>query len=246
LPSTTISRDKFADGADVRVLGIETATWNASVAIIDEAVVLTEQRLPQSASHGTALFPLVADALRAADTTLEAIDLLAVSIGPGSFTGLRIGLSMAKGLALACGIPMVGVPTLEALAATAPLRAHPLWTVLDACKGEVNAAAFIRDPRGEMETIFPASVCTPHTLNQRLQAPSTLLGDAVDTYGAIFRSHWGDAIELVPAAEVPLSGAAVARLGAMRYAERGYDALSGLEPCYVRMSEAERSRITSV
>jgi tRNA threonylcarbamoyladenosine biosynthesis protein TsaB len=127
----------------VRVLGIETATWTASVAIIDEAVTLTEQTLQQSASHGTALFPLVADALRAAETTLEAIDLLAVSIGPGSFTGLRIGLSMAKGLAMAADIPIVGVPTLEGLAVAAPLRSHPLWTVLDARKGEVYAAGFI-------------------------------------------------------------------------------------------------------
>jgi tRNA threonylcarbamoyladenosine biosynthesis protein TsaB len=192
------------------------------------------------------LFPLVADALAAADTTLDAIDLLAVSIGPGSFTGLRIGLSMAKGLALAHDIPLVGVPTLEALAAAAPLRLHPLWTVLDARKGEIYAAAFIRTPRAGLEAIFPASVCTAQYLSQRLEPPCTVAGDAVDTYGAVLQSRWGSGIELLPPANVPPSGAAVARLGAARYAARGHDTLSALEPCYVRMSEAERSRITSV
>lgn len=230
----------------MRVLGIESATRTASIAIVDEAVTLTEQTLPQSASHGTALFALLADALTAADTTLDAIDLLAVSIGPGSFTGLRIGLSMAKGLALACDIPIVGVPTLEALAAAAPPRSHPLWTVLDARKGEVYAAAFIRAPRTDMETIFPPSVCTAQYLSQCLEPPCSVVGDAVDTYGDVLRSRDRSGIELLPIANVPPSSVSVARVGAARYAERGNDSVSALEPCYVRMSEAERSRITSV
>lgn len=230
-------------GLMVRVLGIETATWTASVAIVEDNQTLTERSLQESANHGTALFPLVDETLNSADTSLEDIDLIAVSIGPGSFTGLRIGLSMAKGLALARRIPVVGVPTLEALAWAAEPRPHLLWTVLDARKREVYAAAF--DPRRGMEQVVPPSVCTAENLAGQLQPPCTVVGDGVDTYGSVWRSRWGYDIELQSAAQVQPSGAAVARLGSTRYRAHGAEELSALEPCYVRPSEAERIRIAS-
>lgn len=227
----------------VRVLGIETATWTASVAIVEDDQTVAERTLRDSANHGTALFPLVDEALHAADTSLADLDLIAVSIGPGSFTGLRIGLSMAKGLALSRRVSVVGVPTLEALAWAAEPRPHLLWTVVDARKREVYAAAF--DPRRAMEQVVPPTVCTAETLAEQLQPPCTVLGDGVDTYSAVFRSRWGDDIELRSAAQVQPSGAAVARLGTARYRSHGADELSALEPCYVRPSEAERVRIAS-
>ena len=228
----------------VRVLGIETATWTASVAIIEDGKTLAEVTLQESANHGSALFPLLDDALSAANTSLDDIDLIAVSIGPGSFTGLRIGLSMAKGLALARGIPVVGVPTLKALAWAAGPRSHLLWTVLDARKREVYAAAF--DPRRDMEQVVPAAVCTAEEIAAHLIPPCTVVGNGIDTYGAIFRSRWGNGIELRAAADVPPSAVAVASLGLADFRERGPEELNGLEPCYVRRSDAERARITSV
>lgn len=230
----------------MRVLGIETATWTASVALIDEISTLTEQTLPESSNHGTALFPLVDEALTAAGMSLGDIDLIAVSIGPGSFTGLRIGLSVAKGLALGRDLPVIGVPTLEALAWVAGPRPHLLWTVLDARRHEVYAAAFAPSTRGGMAAAFPPSVCTAEHLAERLIPPCTVAGDGVDAYGEVFRTRWGTDIELQPAAKVPPSGAAVARLGLSRFRERGPDNVRGLEPYYVRPSEAERARMTSV
>lgn len=230
----------------MRVLGIESATWTASVAIVEEGLTLTEQTLPESSNHGTALFPLVDEALTAAGMSLRDIDLIAVSIGPGSFTGLRIGLSMAKGFALGRNLPVIGVPTLEALALAAGPRPHRLWTVLDARKREVYAAAFDCSVRGEVKEVFPASVCTAERLAQRLAPPCTVVGDGVDSYAEVFRGRWGSDIELEPAAKVPPSGGAVARLGLRRFRERGPDAARGLEPYYVRASEAERALITSL
>src|SRR5689334_18463142 len=93
-------------------------------------------------SHARTLLPLIDNALAAARCELSDLDLIAVSIGPGSFTGLRIGLSVAKGLALATGLPAVGVPTLEAYANCAGARSGLLCPVLDARKGEVYGAAF--------------------------------------------------------------------------------------------------------
>lgn len=229
----------------MRVLGIETATWTASVAIIDEGQTLAEHTLPQSASHGTSLFPLIGDALRSTALRLSDIELLAVSIGPGSFTGLRIGLSVVKGLALATGTPVIGVPTLEALAFAVGPQPQLLWATLDARKREVYAAAF-RYSGDRVECVMPATVCTAEELARRLQPPCVVVGNGVDAYGEVLRARCGSGVELRPAAAVAPSGAAVARLGLLRFGEQGEDQMSGLEPCYVRSSEAERARFTSV
>jgi tRNA threonylcarbamoyladenosine biosynthesis protein TsaB len=229
----------------VRVLGIETATWTASVAIIDEGLSVAEQ-YSDSTSHATALLPLVENTLKAADVSLKELDLIAVSIGPGSFTGLRIGLSVAKGLALAQDRPMVGVSTLEALAVAAGPRSHVLWTVLDARKREVYAAAFDCSAADVVEAVYPPTVCAPEQLATRLEPPCVVVGDGVDVYGEIWRAQAGREIELQPAATLRPSGAAVARLGLRRFRTYGADAVDALEPYYVRSSDAERQRNTSV
>jgi tRNA threonylcarbamoyladenosine biosynthesis protein TsaB len=226
-------------------LGIETATWTASVAIIDEAHTLAERTLAGSTSHAVSLIPLVDEVLGAAGVRLSDVGLLAVSIGPGSFTGLRIGLSVAKGIALVNRIPVVGVPTLEALALAAGPCAGVVHPVLDARKREVYAAAFRHSPRG-LETVWDAMVCSAEQLAQRLQPPCTLCGSGVDTYGAVFRDRWGAAIELVPAGAIEPSAPAVARLGLAAFRQRGADGRDEVQPHYVRASEAERARSTSV
>ena len=230
----------------MRVLGIETATWTASVALIDEALTLTEQTLPTSLSHGTALFPLLEDALAAARLSLHDLDLIAVSIGPGSFTGLRIGLSMAKGLSLGADLPVVGVPTLEALALAAGPRPHPIWAVLDARKHEVYSAAFTHAVAGQIEVVSSPAVTTPERLAAMLAPPCTVVGNGVDSYGEVFRSRESDGVEFRSAAQLVPSGAVVARVGLARYRERGPDHPHALEPSYVRLSDAERVRTTSV
>lgn len=230
----------------MRVLGIETATWTASVAIIDEALTLAEKSLPDSTSHATALFPLVNDTLRAAQVSLDDLDLIAVSIGPGSFTGLRIGLSVAKGLALAHDRPIVGVPTLEALAVAAGPRSQVLWTVLDARKREVYAAAFHCTAADGVAMIAPPTVCSAAQLAAQLAPPCVVIGDGVDVYREVWRARLGSGIELQSAASVRPSGAAVARLGLRRFRAGGADAVDELEPYYVRSPDAERQRNASI
>jgi tRNA threonylcarbamoyladenosine biosynthesis protein TsaB len=166
------------------------------------------------------------------------LTLLAVSIGPGSFTGLRIGLSVAKGLSLATGLPVVGVPTLEAYAHTAGPRAGVLCTVLDARKGEVYAATFHwRGAVPECRT-GPAAMA-PQRLAASMRPPCTVVGDGVDAYAEIWR---GAAAELIPFAALPPSGGAVARLGIDRAAGSVTDDLARIEPRYCRPSEAELGR----
>lgn len=221
----------------MRALGIETATSIASVGIVVEDQVAAERHLPMRGSHARTLLPLIDETLRDAALALSDLELLAVSIGPGSFTGLRIGLSVAKGLALATGLPVVGVPTLEAYARAAGARAGLVCPVLDARKGEVYGAAF-RWQDGEPRCIAAPVAVAPAQFAIRLDMPCTLIGDGVDAYAELWRSALGPAAELVPFATLPPSGATVARLGCARAAV-ATDDVDALEPQYCRASEAE-------
>ena len=226
----------------MRALGIETATSIASVGIVAEDQVLAEHALPMRGSHARTLMPLIDAALAAAGLALGELDLLAVSIGPGSFTGLRIGLSVAKGFALATGLPVVGVPTLEAYARTAGPRPDTICPVLDARKGEVYAAAY-RWRGADLECVFAATAIAPERFAASVGGPCRLVGDGVDAYAELWRRALGDAAELIPLAALPPSGAVVARLGIARTRAAGADDLARLEPRYCRPCEAELSAI---
>lgn len=221
------------------VLGIDTATGIASV-----GVVVGQRRVERAqsvaGSHARALLPLIDAVLGDAGIALADLSRIAVSIGPGSFTGLRIGLSVAKGLALATGLPVVGVPTLAAYAQAIGPRPGEIWPILDARKGEIYAAGF-RWRGGELETVMAAAALAPADLAGRLVAQRTeacvLVGDGVDAH----RELWATlprAVERVSLAERPPSGAVVAEIG--RGLEPGR--LADLEPAYCRAAEAEVRR----
>lgn len=225
----------------MRALGIETATSIASVGVVADDRILAACALPMRGSHARTLVPLIDAALATAGIALGELDLLAVSIGPGSFTGLRIGLSVTKGLALATGLPAIGVPTLDAYAHTAGPRPGILCPVLDARKGEVYAAAF-RWPGADPECIVAATAMAPERLAALVPTPCTLVGDGVDAYADLWQRAFGTSVELIPLSALPPSGAAVARLGLARLLTVGADDLALLEPRYCRRSEAELTR----
>lgn len=227
----------------IRALGIETATSIASVGIAGADHVLAAQSLPQGGSHARTLLPLIDSTLASVGIGLRALDLIAVSIGPGSFSGLRIGLSVAKGLAMATGLPVVGVPTLDAYAERAAPRRGLVCPVLDARKGEVYAAAF-RWSDGRQDSAHPACVIPPAAVAPQrfaagIELPCTLIGDGVDAYTSLWRRELGESAELIPYAVLPPSGSVVARLGLARAAAFGADVLADLEPRYCRLSAAE-------
>ena len=225
----------------MRVLGIDTATRTASAGVIDDDRLLAERSLAAGGSHAAALLPLIESVLDAAHLGIGDLDLLAVAIGPGSFTGLRVGLSVAKGLALACAKPIVGAPTLEAYARGLGPRAGLVCPVLDARKREVYAAVF-RWIGDELREVRAPDVVSPEDFASRLEMPCTLIGEGVDAYAALWRTCLGDAAELLSASALQPMGTVVARLGRLRYGAVGSDDLATLEPAYVRRSEAELGR----
>ncbi|MBX3026281.1 tRNA (adenosine(37)-N6)-threonylcarbamoyltransferase complex dimerization subunit type 1 TsaB [bacterium] len=225
----------------MRALGIDTATVIASVGLATDDAAVVRQR-PMSSSHARTLLPLIDEVLETAAVRLSTIDVLAVSIGPGSFTGLRIGLAVVKGLALGSGLPVVAVPTLEAYARALGPRPGTVWPVLDARKGEVYAAGF-RWSGAALTEVAAAAALSPVALASLLRPPCTLVGDGVDAYPDCWSTIPG--VVAVRLAETPPDGAVVARLGAAILGRAGAADLATLEPHYCRRSEAELHRDAS-
>ena len=226
----------------MRILAIDTATWNCSVALVRDGVVLAERAERTSSNHAGTLPRLVGETLAAAGARLERDDAIAVTIGPGSFTGLRIALSFAKGLAFAGGYRLVGVPTLDALAVVAPAAPGRLCAVLDARKREVYAALYEREGDRLARCGEPRAIAAER-LALAIGGPCTFIGDAVEAYGDVFRRVLGAGAVLLPSASHPPSATAVARLAAARLgASAAGDDVVALAPTYVRPPEAELSQ----
>jgi tRNA threonylcarbamoyladenosine biosynthesis protein TsaB len=222
----------------VTLLALETATSTCGVALLQDDTIVAQAHLYRPRMHSKRLTPLINDVLRHADVTAEALDAIAVSRGPGSYTGLRIGVSTAKGWALATGAALVGVPTLRAYAARLAPMAMPgdvVAALLDARREEVYAGAFRQTPDGLVAhaptMALPGSALADWlgTVDGRLW----LVGDGGAT-GREALSGVGTGRMVLPPDEVPPSAVRVARCGEARLADEGPDDVSTLEPLYVK------------
>jgi tRNA threonylcarbamoyladenosine biosynthesis protein TsaB len=208
------------------------------VGVAREGNVLAEDVHRESRSHTASLPALVERVLGMAGLAIDDVEAVAVSIGPGSFTGLRIGLALGKGIAFAGGLPLVGVPTLEALAHVA--GAAPGETVcaaLDARKHEVYAALFGATDAAPRR-LSPDVALRPEALAERLVPPCVVVGDAGEVYGDILRAR----ASLRPFATHHPRGGVIARLGFERLAAGEAANPGTLEPVYVRPPDAELPR----
>lgn len=226
----------------MRILGVDTATWRASVGLVVDATVVAEQSLATTGNHAASLLPLIDEVLRRVACPVKALDAIAVSAGPGSFTGLRIGMSVAKGLARATGARVVAVPTLEALARTVMEREGVICAVLDARKGELYAACF-RSSGGRLERLTADALITPEALVNVLRTQCVVLGDAVERYGAMFASRLGAGVTVLPFETYAPRGGVVALMGGVQLRSGPVADLHQLEPSYVRPSDAEMNAV---
>jgi tRNA threonylcarbamoyladenosine biosynthesis protein TsaB len=209
--------------------------------VVRDGVVLGEAVYRETRSHTRALGRLVDTVLADAGLALADVEGLAVSIGPGSFTGLRVGLALAKGIAFAGGLPLAAVPTLEALAwAAEAAPAETVCAALDARKREVYAALFSMTADGPRRET-PDLALRPEALAARLRPPCVVVGDAVDVYGALL----GERAVLRPFATHHPRGGIVARLGWARLVAGRHEDVGALEPVYVRPPDAQLPRTGS-
>lgn len=218
----------------VRVLAVETSTLAGGVALLEGERLRGEYLLDVSATHSERLMPAIDRLLADAGWQPGDLEGLAVAVGPGSFTGLRIGLSTVKGLALALRLPVAAVPTLDAMAAALPFAALPVCPVLDARKGEVYCSLYRWD--GErMARQWEYLALPPRELAARLTEPVILLGDGATLVPA-------PPARLAPPHRRLPSPAAVGVLGLARLAAGQTVAVPDLTPIYLRPSEAELKR----
>jgi tRNA threonylcarbamoyladenosine biosynthesis protein TsaB len=236
------------------ILGIDTATATASAAMVENGRLVAEEvgdDLPASrngaavhrSNHAEILLPLIDKLLDRAGVRLSDVSAFAVAIGPGSFTGLRIGLSTVKGLAYGSEAPVVGISTLAAVAARVNDSEGLICPFLDARKKEVYAALFCR--KGEaLERVSDDVVSAPpavvESARQRMNGGRCLfIGDAVPAYEDLIKAGLGAKVRLTLGEGYPSTASAVARLAEDKVRRRELDPIGPLVPVYLRPSEAE-------
>jgi len=222
------------DSRRMRVLAVETSTLAGGVALVDGDHLVAEYLLDVSITHSERLLGAIDSVIADAGWSPRDLQGLAVAVGPGSFTGLRVGISTVKGLALALDVPVTAVPTLDAMAAAVPWASLPVCPVLHARRNEVYAALYRWNGEGfGRQSDYMA--LAPDALAARLVEPTILVGDAAD----VVRS--AHARRLPPPRRVP-SPACVAILGRARLALGETVSAAALTPFYLRPSEAELRR----
>ncbi len=218
----------------MRVLAVETSSLAGGVALLDDERLVAEYLLDVSVTHAERLMAAVDRVFADARWTARELHGLAVAVGPGSFTGLRIAVSTVKGLALALDLPIAAVPTLDAMAAALPWAALPVCPVLDARKGEVYASLYRWDG-GAMRRDWDYLALSPEALAARLTEPVIVAGDGAPA----IRSPYARPVP--PPRRLP-SPACVGMLGLERLRCGDTVAAAALTPLYLRPSEAELKR----
>ncbi|MBD3184362.1 tRNA (adenosine(37)-N6)-threonylcarbamoyltransferase complex dimerization subunit type 1 TsaB [Candidatus Poribacteria bacterium] len=222
------------------ILGIETATMTGGVALIDDKRLISEYTLNVKTTHTARLMPALDLILRDSKIDKKQLEGIAVSIGPGSFTGLRIGLATAKGLAIGLDVPMAGIPTLEALASNIPFPEYQVCPVLDAKKKEVYATIY-QHVDDKLVKKIPYQVMPPSTLVNHIKEKTIFLGDALDAYRDFFTRELGKLALFAPDAQRLPRAAVIAELGLARLKSGDYMDIVTSEPIYIRPSDAELS-----
>lgn len=231
------------------ILALETATLTGSAALVEagfreggprpDMKILAEATLRLPGTHSERLMPSVHNLLEAASRTIHDVEGIALSLGPGSFTGLRIGASTAKGLAFALKIPVAGISTLEALANNAPYHPATVCPVLDARKKEVYAAFFQGNEEGTVSRRSEDRVLSPEDLCRRVTGKTLFLGDGAEAYAGFIREKLGPLASFA-SPELSLPRALnVAKLSLPLFQNGRTLELFSFAPVYLRRSEAE-------
>ena len=223
----------------MKVLGIDTSTSCGSVGLIDDGEVLSDYLLNIPVTHSERLLGAIEFILKETRCLIENLEGWAISLGPGSFTGLRIGVSTVKGLAFATGKPVAGVSTLDVLASQIAPTSYLICPILDARKKEVYTAFYRYEEDGSLRRQSNYQAIGPEELVKRITEQTIFLGDGVRTYRDFLLNSLLS-LAIFPLAPLHVSrGSVVAKLGSELLQKGECLDLSTFVPIYVRPSEAE-------
>lgn len=212
------------------ILGIDSSTDNLSVGLADDRRILGEKLLKSRREHASLIIGTIDDVISVSSRLRTELDGIGISIGPGSFTGLRIGLAVAKGLALALDIPIVGISTFEVIADRLRGEFQSFCLAAPARKGEYYLCRV--EPESAVRESF--------SLVEESDLPDAVGGDLL---GVIGEDHGGVAQSLkkiIPPEKLYISGGELAKLALTRLAQGLSDSVVELEPMYIAPSQAER------
>ncbi|BBO66592.1 tRNA (adenosine(37)-N6)-threonylcarbamoyltransferase complex dimerization subunit type 1 TsaB [Desulfosarcina alkanivorans] len=220
------------------LLAIDTSTTSCSVALFSGDRLLAESVFTAGKTHSRHLLSMVDRILHEGGCRVSDVDGIAVTRGPGTFTGLRIGLGTVKGLAAATRAPVVGVSSLAALAFPLRLVDGPVIAMIDARRGEIYHACY-DGGTGKARPAAPAiSVCAPETAAAALPDNAVLVGSGAALYRDVFESRC-PRIRFADPAQHIIRAASVGFLAMARFNEQDVDAIEALVPDYIRKSDAQ-------
>ncbi|HHU81604.1 MAG TPA: tRNA (adenosine(37)-N6)-threonylcarbamoyltransferase complex dimerization subunit type 1 TsaB [Firmicutes bacterium] len=229
----------------MRVLGIDTSLPTGTVGLIDGGHILYEKGIPIRPGGGERIPALIDKAFQVVGWRPEYLDLVAVGRGPGSYTGIRVGLAIGKGIAYSLGIPLVGVSTLLALAANNPGWPGLVCPVLDARRGMVYTALYLHKEQGNWVELRPPELGPLAELTAELKkekTPLLFVGDGARLYREEIATALGPAAVFQDREEGETdqaNGGVVAFLGLLRWQEKRKDELFTCLPLYLQRTEAE-------
>jgi tRNA threonylcarbamoyladenosine biosynthesis protein TsaB len=220
----------------LNILALDTSTSRAAVAVATADGLVRVATPDPDQRHGRTLVPTIRDLLRAAGLAPQALGFVAVGLGPGSYTGLRIGLTAAKTLAYTIERPLVGFDSLELLARNAPGEARRVSVIADAQRGDVYAADFTREePGGPLVRTLPTRIEPIDRWVERLEPATVVLGPGLERLRVPLP---GSVLRIDPEADWP-NGHRLIDLARDTWATGRRDDPWFLEPLYLRRSAAE-------
>jgi len=226
------------------ILAVDTASSCSSVALTSgdahNGTLLASLSLNSRITHSRRLLSGIDWLLQENDVQLKDVDGLGVGLGPGSFTGLRIGMATMKGLATAINKPLLGVSTLDGLAFTCSGSA-PLCALLDARKQEVYRRWYTKDEGGIYREDGPIEALSPSAFADEISEESQLVGDGIFALGRDVMGEIKDCVAIAPLPLHYINAASIAFLCCEKLQKKEFMELDSATPLYVRASDAELS-----
>jgi len=220
------------------VLGIETSSTCGSVAVVEDRKVLGELFFNTGRKHSTKIVPSITNLLSTVGLDRADLEGIAVTSGPGSYTSLRIGISIAKGLAYSLDIPLIGISTLQCVAFNSIISPHLICSLIDARKGELYSALF-RYNTDELERISEDQIVSIDYLCQAIDEKTVLIGDGLYLYKSTFVDRINGLVLFAPEHLCYGRASSCAILGIDNFKKAKRDEVNTLVPKYIRQADAE-------
>lgn len=222
----------------MKILAIDTATLSCSVSVTNDDSVMAEITGCNKQTHSRHLMDMIDSALKMSGITIKEIDGFAVTKGPGSFTGLRIGISTIKGLALATGMPIAGVSNLLVLASGYCYSPYLVCSMIDARKSEVYCAKY-RFEKGQLIEQSPEQVLSPGQAVADINENCIFAGNGSEVYKELISENLGTKALFTPVHTNIIRASDAAMIALARFKNGEKENLAGFVPSYIRKSDAE-------